>query len=546
MRQKIPMTTTPIKFSCTVLALTTLLAGVLSANAATTQNALYQAAQQYFPSEESEVPPARIFRLTRDQLDATVRSLLPGIAVPSVKDVMAKDPLQTNYEYADLLGLNAANIRALSGWISGIATSVKANPAAVINCAASNNSKPCLKDAARAFVVKAFRGDVSDERINRITGFYVAGVGSVGPSQATADLVEVVLNSPSFLFREEREVDRNYRLTTPQLLQALSYTIADVPPEQLGLSAQTQTPQSITDTATVNTILASKQSREKLLRFFNAWLEIKAPDEFTISQQVFPQFNAKLATAMRNETDQFLRAALSQPAPKLKDITQATQSFVSKDLEAIYATKATDPAGTKLASLDPKQRFGIFSQPALLASHSGPTNTRPIKRGVFWVRKVMCMDLDPPPAGINTTLDKKAHTTERSRIEQATNQTACIGCHKMIDPLGFFQESYDALGQWRTTDNGFPIDTQVMVDFLDEGPTKVDNPVDALKTFTGSMMFKQCFVRQLFRYYMGRNEESSDDRLLRRMFIEFTKNDDQDILSMIRMLATSERIVRRQ
>ena len=42
-----------------------------------------------------------------------------------------------------------------------------------------------------------------------------------------------------------------------------------------------------------------------------------------------------------------------------------------------------------------------------------------------------------------------------------TNQTACAGCHKAIDPLGFFQESYDALGRFRTKENGHPVDSTV-------------------------------------------------------------------------------------
>jgi hypothetical protein len=357
----------------------------------------------------------------------------------------------------------------------------------------------------------------------------------------------VVLNSPNFLFRKELDVDQNSRLTSAQLLQALTYTVADAPPEKLNLNAATQTVQTITDNKTINGILQSAESREKLVRFFNAWLEIKGADDFSISAKVFPEFTPKLAAAMRAETDQFLRAQLSKPQPKLKDITQATDSFVSKELEPIYATAAFDPRGKAPVALNPAQRFGIFSHPSVLASHSGPTNTRVIKRGVFWVRKVLCMELDPPPNGIESVLDETIHTTERDRVEKATSKKACIGCHKKIDPLGFFQESYDALGRWRTTDNGFPLDTQVTIDFLDDGAeTSATGPVEALKVLTNSLMFKQCFVRQLFRYYMGRSEEPSDDRLLRRMFIEFAKNDDQDILSVIRMLASSERIVRRQ
>ena len=286
-------------------------------------------------------------------------------------------------------------------------------------------------------------------------------------------------------------------------------------------------------------IVASKDAREKLVRFFKAWLEIKEPNEFTISQKAFPAFDAKLTAAMLVETDRFLRAKLAKPAPKLTDVTQSSDSFVSRTLEPIYgSTKAADPAGSKPVQLDPSQRYGIFSQPALIASHSGPTDTRPIKRGVFWVRKVMCMEMEPPPQGLDISLyNESKAVTERQKIEDATAGKACIGCHKIIDPFAFFQESYDALGKWRTTDNGAPVDSSMEIDFLDEPPVKTATSVEALKVLTNSLMFKQCFARQMFRFYMGRNEEPADDPLLRRMFVSFATNNDQDIMTLIEVMA---------
>ena len=173
-------------------------------------------------------------------------------------------------------------------------------------------------------------------------------------------------------------------------------------------------------------------------------------------------------------------------------------------------------------------------------------DSRPIKRGVFWVRKVMCMDLEPPPKDIHPKLYELTGATERQRIEQSTAGPNCAGCHKVINPFAFFQESYDALGRWRAEDKGLPIDTSMLIDFLDEDPVKTTSAVEALRTLTGSLMFKQCFVRQLFRFYMGRNEEPSDDQLLRRMFFEFAHKDEQDILGALRTLVSSDRIDRRQ
>jgi hypothetical protein len=509
---------------------------------------VYAAARQYFPSDTVAVPNKRIFRLTRDQIDATIASLLPGYAVPSIKSVVARDSLQMNYEYAELLSFNAANSSGLSTWISDIAARVLKNPAGVINCPAGS-SPECLATAARGFIIKAFRGDISEDRIAAFTKFYLAGVKTVGNNQATADLVEVVLNSPAFLFRKEVDINDRNRLSPAQLLQAVTYTIADVPPETLKLQSQNAAQYLRTGQdagATISAILGSSAARDKLMRFFMAWLEIKEPGDFTISAKVFPEFNPKLETAMLAETTQFLRAQLSKPAPSLKDITQATQTIMSPALAPIYGAEAAGKSAAKPVDLNAAQRLGIFSQPALLASHSGPTNTRPIKRGVFWVRKVMCMEMEPPPADLHAQLYEMVGATERARIQASTGGQACIGCHKIINPFAFFQENYDALGRWRTVDNGVPIDASVLINFLDEDPTTTKGPVDALKTLTSSMMFKQCFVRQMFRFYMGRQEEAADDPLLRRMFFEFAHKDKQDIVTAVETLTSSDRIVRRQ
>jgi len=162
-----------------------------------------------------------------------------------------------------------------------------------------------------------------------------------------------------------------------------------------------------------------------------------------------------------------------------------------------------------------------------------------VKRGVFFTRKVMCMPLGQPPAGVNTAIPADATGTERQRVETATQNGACPACHQVINPFGFMQENFDPLGRWRTLDNGFPIDASISVKFLDEGPFSATTPVDALKGFTDSLRFKQCFVRQLFRFYTGRDETAADDPVLRQMFFGFANNDEQAVVKLLRVLATS-------
>src|SRR5207244_193571 len=118
--------------------------------------------------------------------------------------------------------------------------------------------------------------------------------------------------------------------------------------------------------------------------------EVREAEDFNIATDVFPEFTPALVTAMLDETRSFLEHQLDAVSPRLSDVTQSTQSFVSSALAPLYGTKAG-------AELDPNERLGIFTQPAVIASHSGPTTTRLIKRGVFFTRKVMCLPLGNPP-----------------------------------------------------------------------------------------------------------------------------------------------------
>jgi hypothetical protein len=511
-----------------------------------TNPTLAQIAARYFPGQVQASAPKRVFRLTRTQLDITTKTLLPAHVSATATATLPRDPLQTNYEYADYLGFNPANFTPYTNWVAQIAASVKATPASVIDCASSADSPACLADQAKKFVSKAFRGVASEAAVARYSDFFSASVATQGLPGATAELVDLTLTSPSYVFRDEVLTDASNLLLPAQQLQNVTYTLADAPPETVGLSSATanaylQTPELVQKT--IGQVLATPEARAKLLRFFVDWLEVKEPDEFTIAVSVFPEFTPDVAAAVVNETKRFLERQLSTMAPRLKDITESTQTLISAPGAFIYGKTA--PAAPILVDLDPAQRLGVFTQPAVLASHSGPTTSRLVKRGVFFTRKVMCLPLGAPPPDVDTTVPPTPGATERQRVESVTAQPTCAACHGYINPFGFMQENFDAIGRWRTLDEGKPIDPSITVSFLDEGKLTLRSPVEALKAFTQSLRFQQCFARQLFRFYTGREETTGDDPLLRQMFFDFAQGDKQDIVGMLHTLASSATFSRR-
>jgi hypothetical protein len=502
--------------------------------------ALYDAARRYFPGEREHAGARRLVRLTRTQLDRTVRALLPGLSAATFVETLPRDPLQTHYEYAENLGFHAANFTPFTRVVDALAKSAAERPSTIVDCATSA-PESCREQAARRFVTRAFRGVVSDPELNRFLSLFRSRTAESGLGEAVGDLLSVTLSSPHFVFRDEVRTKQG-ALHGAQLLQTISYNLADAPPEALGLALDTPLESQAQIEGVVQRVLMSDAAREKLLRFFLAWLEVKEPEEFTIANEVFPDFTPEVARAMVDDTRAFLERQLARDTPRLYDVTQSNEAFVSKALAPLYGVRV-EGSGS-VVKLDVRERLGIFTHPAVITSHSGPTTTRLVKRGVFFTRKVMCLPLGLPPAGLDTTLEETASETERQRVERATVNTPCKGCHTYINPFGFMQESFDAIGRVRTEDEGLPIDASVDLSFLQEGRIVTTSAVDALRALTRTLRFQQCFARQLFRFYMGRDEQDGDHPTLRRMFFGLA-SDDQDIVATLRRLALSKSFLER-
>jgi len=139
-------------------------------------------ATSYFPGQAMTNGPKRLSRLTRTQLDATTKTLLPKQygASPSAVATLPRDPLQTNYEYADNLSFNAANFTPYTHWVTNLVAGVKAAPQDVIDCGATGNSPACLVEQSKKFVSRAFRGVASDAQLTRFSDFFTASSIAAG------------------------------------------------------------------------------------------------------------------------------------------------------------------------------------------------------------------------------------------------------------------------------------------------------------------------------------------------------------------------------
>ena len=217
---------------------------------------------------------------------------------------------------------------------------------------------------------------------------------------------------------------------------------------------------------------------------------------------------------MKAETPAFVQYVLWTGDHKLSTLLTSPAAFVSSALAPIYgvSVSSTTPQMTTLPAA--QGRSGILTQASFLAVQAHPDQTSPVLRGKFVRTKLMCQTVPPPPMDVDITPPAvTAAATARDRFtahEMAGG--SCNGCHQLMDPIGFAFESFDAVGQYRTTENGATIILSGNVAAAaDPALNGAFTGVRELATkLAASDQVRDCVATQWFRYAAGRTEEVPD------------------------------------
>ena len=140
-------------------------------------------------------------------------------------------------------------------------------------------------------------------------------------------------------------------------------------------------------------------------------------------------------------------------------------TFLNEPLARIYGLDQPIK-GIKMRRVKMKNpnRGGILTMPATLTTTSFPNRTSPVVRGVWVLERILGENVPPPPPDI-PELEEQGHKeianlTLRQRTELHQSEATCRNCHKILDPIGFGLENFDAIGRWREKNNqGLVIDS---------------------------------------------------------------------------------------
>jgi hypothetical protein len=219
---------------------------------------------------------------------------------------------------------------------------------------------------------------------------------------------------------------------------------------------------------------------------------------------------------------------------------------VNGPLAAVYGVDGPNDADTwQAVTLPEGERAGFVTKVGFLAAHSHGANGSPPLRGSYVMQRLFCLPVDPPPPGTDTTPPDPTGSalTNREQFEERTSPGDCRGCHAMLNPFGFALEHYDAIGAYRDTDNGQPVNA--VVELVDTDVTgQVNGGIELSEKLAVSQQVSDCAVSRWFRYARGRGVESSDACAMQRMKAAFASSGG-NIVDLMVSLATSEEFRRR-
>jgi hypothetical protein len=397
--------------------------------------------------------------------------------------------------------------------------------------ASNADEVPCAKKIIATLARRAYRRAVSDGEMERLLDFYQQGRNEGSFDQGIESALRFLLTDPKFVFRFERDpanvaAGSAYRVSDLELASRLSFFLwSSIPDDELlTVAAQGKLHDPAVLEAQARRMLADPRSEALVQNFAGQWLYLRNVRGANPNIEEFPDFDDNLREGFRKETELFFDSIIHEDR-SVMDLLNANYTFVNERLARHYGIPNVYGSRFRRVTITDEARRGLLGQGSFLLVTSYATRTSPVLRGKWILENVLGTPVPPPPPNVPALKDNAPGAkplSVRERLEEHRKNPACAVCHKIMDPVGFALENFDAVGQWRDVDAGNPIDASgVLVD-----GTKVDGPV-ALRnaiakrpqTFAGTM------TEKMLTYALGRGVEYYDMPAVRQIVREMAAND---------------------
>ena len=376
--------------------------------------------------------------------------------------------------------------------------------------ASASDETTCARQIVSTLARRAFRRVVNDNDVASLLTFYQQERDRTGNFEAGIEMaVRRILADPEFIFRFEPTPagvapNTPYRIRDTELASRLSFflwsTIPDDELLQLGIDGKLHEP-AVLEKQT-RRMLADPKARALVTNFANQWLFLRDLKNANPDVTVFPDFDDNLRQGFQRETEMLFESVVREDRSVL-DLLDADYTFVNERLARHYGIPNVYGPDFRRVPVANDARRGLLGHGSLLLVTSNANRTSPVIRGKWVLENLLGSQAPLPPPDVPPLEEKPtaAARSVRERIEQHRANPTCAGCHKIMDPIGLALENFDAIGRWRTSDEGVAIDASAQ---LVDG-TPLDGPATLRKALLNrSDVFVTAMTEKLLMYGMGR------------------------------------------
>jgi len=396
--------------------------------------------------------------------------------------------------------------------------------------ASAADESACARQIVSTHVRRAFRRAPTEADLSSMLTFYRQERERTGNFEAGIEMaLRRILADPEFIFRFEpapanAKAGIPYRISDTELASRLSFflwsTIPDDELLKLAIDGKLHEP-AILEKQT-RRMLADPKARSLVTNFANQWLFLRDLKNANPDVTVFPDFDDNLRQGFQRETEMLFESVMREDKSVL-DLLDANYTFVNERLAKHYGIPNIYGPDFRRVPVPSDARRGLLGHGSLLLVTSNANRTSPVIRGKWILENLLGSQAPLPPPDVPPLEEKPTATAKsvRERIEQHRANPACASCHKIMDPIGLALENFDAIGRWRTTDEGVKIDASGQ---LVDG-TVIDGPAALRKAMLGrSDTFVTSMTEKLLMYGMGREIKYYDMPAVRTVMRDAAKN----------------------
>jgi hypothetical protein len=409
----------------------------------------------------------------------------------------------------------------------------------IFACHPANVSQeaPCAQQVLTTIARRAYRRPPTAKETTTLMTFFGEGRKSASFEDGIEYALRLVLASPQFLVRAEHEpatvrAGQSYRVSDLELASRLSFFLwSSIPDDELiTVASQGRLSHPAVMEQQVRRMLKDPRSDALVTNFAQQLLYLRNLPATSPDGIFYPNWDDELRQGFKRESELFFESILREDRNVL-DLLTADYTFVNERLAKHYGIPNVYGARFRRVTLPPEldYRRGLLGKGAFLSvTWTQNFRSSPVKRGVWVLENILGTPPPEPPPNVPALEETKGDggkaLTLRQQMTLHRGSPACAGCHKIMDPIGFALENFDADASWRTKqggDGGMPIDTKVkLFDGQDvDGPAALRN---ALLRYSGQ--FQRMFVQKLMTYAIGRGMEYTDMPAIRAIVRDTAKD----------------------